>query len=160
MGRLLLMTATCVVALSGLGANASGLLDRYPAVGDIVFEPVSTPGDPKTLAKRGETCMAKILRSGRTDIPTIVTSDPDGGQVVGRSVFSVPQGLLSRGTVVFEAKEGRFRISYTQTEMYDPIVRSWIAAFRRPGKSDDYTRIATDIANSVSSCVTEAKADW
>lgn len=154
-----LCLAIAAVALAG-AANARGLLDPYPTVGDIVFDPVTTTGDAKTLAKRGETCMAQTLKSGRADIPVIISSDPEGGRVVARSMFSFQPRYLARSTVVFEAKDGRFRISYTQNEMLDTVIGKWVAAFRRPDKGDDFTRIATDISNTVSACVTEAKSDW
>lgn len=141
-------------------ASARGFLDDYPPVGDIVFDPVVAKGDAKTLAKRGETCMAQILRTGRSDVPVIISSDPEGGRVVGRSFFTPAARRLARSTVVFEAKEGRFRISYTQNEMNDTIIDKWVPAYYRPGKSDDFRRVATDIANTVVTCVTETKDDW
>ena len=160
MFRVVLVLGAAIAVLAASNATARGLLDPYPTVGDIVFDPVSAMGDAKSLAKRGEACMAQILRSGRADIPVILSSDPDGGRVVARSMFSPMTRYLGRSTVVFEARDGRFRISFTQNEMLDTIVGKWVAAFRQPNKGDDFTRVATDISNTVSSCVTDTKSDW
>lgn len=136
-------------------------------IGDVVSEPITTTGDAKQIAKRGETCMAQILKPGQIGAQTIIASDVDAGRIVGRNAFSFtdyfmfPTSYDGRTRVVFEAKDGRFRISHTQTETFDKLIKEWIPANNLSKKRNGYLEMTTSITEELSKCVVAAgNSNW
>ena len=94
---------------------------------DLTSQVYQTPGTPKEIATRAQTCIAQNLRSGTVNAPQIVTSDLDNGVIVAQNALrfgSLPEWQV-RSRLTFEARDGRFRISQTGIEMFNDMAGGW-----------------------------------
>ncbi|HEY0626134.1 MAG TPA: hypothetical protein VGD10_05315 [Allosphingosinicella sp.] len=88
---------------------------------EVTSQVYQTPGTPKEIATRAQTCIAQNLRPGTGNAPQIVSSDLDNGIIVAQSALEVgsfPVWKL-RSRFTFEAREGRFRITQTGLEWFN-----------------------------------------
>lgn len=148
--------------------------DTAIPIGDVTSDVFQTSGDQAAIARRGETCMARVLKPGVITAATIISADYDGGRIVGRNAFGyVEKGWVGvidqqgRSVVTFEAKPGRFRISHTDIEIWFQIGNGpgeWRGAKAWSKKVDtDPERLALiDITARLAACVldTGKSADW
>jgi hypothetical protein len=135
----------------------------------LVQSPVyETPGAPPEIARRGETCMARLLASGRAGGQVIVSSDPHGGAVVATNAMEYRDGLLMwqmRSRVTLQARDGRFRIEHTSIERFNEQAGGWTPVGKWWGsgwvKAEDALKA---VSASIAACVTGpaegAGDDW
>lgn len=110
------LVATGVVIIAAPAAAAN----EYLTV--ITSEVYQTPGTPREIATRAQTCISQNLAPGTTDSQLIINADLDGGTIVARNAISYPDGLMQwqiRSTFTLEARDGRFRIEQTNLERFN-----------------------------------------
>jgi len=94
---------------------------------EVTSQVYQTPGTPKEIATRAQTCIAQNLRSGTVNAPQTVSSDLDNGIIVAQNALrfgSLPE-WQARSRFTFEAREGRFRINQTGIEMFNEMAGGW-----------------------------------
>jgi hypothetical protein len=108
-----------------------GALASPAAAADYLTEVTSqvyqTPGSPKEIATRAQTCVAQTLRPGTANAQQIVSSDLDNGVIVAESAVSFgsfPE-WRARTRFTFEERDGRFRVSQTGIEMFNDMAGGW-----------------------------------
>jgi hypothetical protein len=118
-----MMRSTAFIALVAVASPAVAA-DYLTEVNSQVYQ---TPGTPKEIATRAQTCIAQNLRSGTVNAPQIVNSDLDNGVIVAQNALrfgSLPEWQI-RSRFTFEARDGRFRISQTGIEMFNDMGGGW-----------------------------------
>ena len=132
---------------------------------DVVTSQVyQTAGTPREIASRASTCIAQNLRSGTTDAPLIVSSDLDNGLIVAQTALRFDARANEwqiRSRFTFEAREGRFRITQTDLEMFSPIMSRW-GRFRKGGIANNAEATFAASADAVAQCVISGlkRNDW
>ena len=159
-GNMVRRLSACLV-LAALTSPAAAA-DYLTEVNSQVYQ---TPGTPKEIATRAQTCIAQNLRPGTVDAQQIVSSDLDNGIIVAQSALeygSLPVWKI-RSRFTFEAREGRFRIIQTGLErFYDtgtgwgPIGKWWGSSWKKA----EANFVAS--ADVVARCVMEGpkRDDW
>jgi hypothetical protein len=134
-------------------ATPAAAADYLTEVTSPVYQ---TPGTPKEIATRAQTCIAQNLRPGAVNAPQIVSSDLDNGVIVAQSALSFgsfPE-WQARSRFTFEARDGRFRISQTGIEMFNDMAGGWRPIGKwtgSPWKKAEAAFAAS--ANAVAQCV-------
>lgn len=153
-----------VAAMMGLAALASpAAAAEY--LTEVTSQVYQTPGTPKELATRAQTCIAQNLRPGTVNAQQIVSSDLDNGIIVAQNALrfgSLPEWQI-RSRFTFEAREGRFRISQTGIEMFNDMGGGWGGIGKwwgSPWKKAEATFAAS--ADAVARCVIVGpkRDDW
>ena len=130
---------------------------------ELTSEVYQSPGTPRALATKAQTCISQLLRPGTTDAQLIINSDLDGGLIVARNAISYPDGLMQwqvRSTFTFEAREGRFRILQTNLERFN---NSWAGIGKWTGSGWKKAEQAYGVsATKVADCVRAgpSKESW
>lgn len=150
-----------VIVLAALASPAAAA--EY--LTEVTSQVYQTPGTPKEIATRAQTCIAQNLRSGTVNAPQIVSSDLDNGIVVAQNALRFTQlnDWQIRSRFTFEARDGRFRISQTGLEMFNDMGGGWGGIGKwwgSPWKKAEATFKAS--ANAVAACVIAGpkKEDW
>jgi len=123
---------------------------------DLTSQVYQTPGTPKEIATRAQTCIAQNLRSGTVNASQIVSSDLDNGVIVAQNALRfgrLPEWQI-RSRFTFEARDGRFRISQTGIEMFNDMAGGWGPIgkwFGSPWKKAEAALTAS--ADAVAQCV-------
>ena len=110
--------AIALIVLASIASPAAAAPEYLTEVTSRVYQ---TPGTPRQIASRAQTCIAQNLRPGAVNAPQIVTSDLDSGIIVAQSALEVgsfPVWKL-RSRFTFEARDGRFRITQTGLEWFN-----------------------------------------
>ena len=121
---------------------------------EVTSEVYQSPGTPRELATKAQTCMSQLLRPGTTDSQLIINSNLEGGVIVARSAIIYPDGLMQwqvRSTFTFEAREARFRIVQTGLERFN---NSWAGIGKWAGSGwkkaeQSFAASATKVADCV-----------
>jgi hypothetical protein len=134
---------------------------------DLTSQIYQSPGTPKEIASRAQTCIAQNLKPGTVNAPQILSSDVENGLIVAQSAIEYPDGLLRwkiRSTFTFEAREGRFRIVQSNLErFYDTGSIGWSGIGKWTGSGWKKAEAAFQLsASAVASCVISGpkKDDW
>jgi len=141
--------------LAGVAVFASPAA-AHESLSEVTSQVYQTPGTPKEIATRAQTCIAQNLRSGTVSAPQIVSSDLDNGVIVAQNALrfgSLPEWQI-RSRFTFEARDGRFRISQTGIEMFNDMGGGWGPIgkwFGSPWKKAEATFTAS--ADAVAQCV-------
>ena len=150
-----------MILLTSTAATAAEYLTQ------VTSEVYQTPGAPREIATKAQTCIAQHLKPGMVNAPQIVSSDLDNGLIVARSALEYPDGLLSwqvRSTFTFEAREGRFRIVQTNLERFqDQFNVGWKGIGKWTGSGWKKAEAAFQLSASVvASCVMNGpkREDW
>jgi hypothetical protein len=116
------------VGASALIACVSGSVATMAETGQYltsVQSPVvQMPGAHQAIAKRGQTCIAQILKPGLVNAPVIVSADTESGIIVANNAFEYSGGgflsavFKGRSTVTLEARDSRFRITQSSIEAF------------------------------------------
>jgi hypothetical protein len=149
----------------GLAAPSYAARASLPTLTSEVYQ---ATGDHAAIARRANTCAAQLLHSGLMTIPVIISSDPEAGTVVAHNTFQIPIGkghgvfavaFDARSTVSIEAKDGRFRIEYTDLELL--MVHDWQPIDGTQSLVDSATATLNGISASLSQCIIAgSKSDW
>lgn len=157
---------------------AAGALLAWPAdvsaeAGDAITR-VESPvyeaaGGLSELARKGNTCIGRIVKPGLTTAPTIVAADIEGGTLIANATFAFSEKFIfiynysGRAKLAFEARPDRFRMVFTEIEAYPVDLRSgsWSPIYRpkRPdpnGAEPAMLRLADEVA----ACVKAPAEDW
>lgn len=105
------------VVLAGLlcAASVQAAVPVYAAESPVY----EAAGSARDLARKGQGCIAQLVRPALTTIPTLVSADVESGVIVANNALHyeeasiVPLPYTVRSTLTFEAREGRFRIRHT-----------------------------------------------
>jgi len=155
-----------IAAIAVAGASDTAAAAPWPLIDPVTSQVYETPGDVKSITSRGATCMARVLKPGVTTAATILSTDLEGGRVVARHAYETPgilgQPMPSRAIVTFEAKEGRFRIVFTDMEEIPSPNLGWQPVRGRKGPTDAPRTISLllDTAWLVAKCVKAPVEDW
>lgn len=152
---------TALIVLAGLAAPASAA--EY--LTEVTSQVYQTPGTPREIATRAQTCIAQNLRPGSVTAPQIVSSDLESGIIVAQSALefgSLPVWKI-RSRFTFEARDGRFRISQTGLEHFNEVAGGWVGIGKwwgSPWKKADAAFAAS--ADAVARCVMAGpkRDDW
>lgn len=148
-----------LAALSGGPAAAEDLL----RLDSPVYE---AAGSASELARKAAPCIGRIVKPGWTTAPTIVAQDIDGGTIVANAAFEFAKRFAfavdverGRAKLTFQAKEGRFRIEFTEIQWL--IGRDWYPA-DKPKKrlNGDIEAVLLNISEQVSACVKAPTGEW
>lgn len=152
-----------------LCASAAGA-DVPVDVGTVVSPVYDAPGSQAEIARRGQTCMAQILKPGTVDATVIRSADLAGGVIVGQNAFEYVEKSLgmklasrARSTVTLEAKDGRFRVTHSDVETFMQYGGArWVPAkvWRDKGDADPLKAALAKISDELAACVREKPADW
>lgn len=149
------------LAMSAGSAGAA----PWPVMAPLTVGPWDSPGTTSVIARKGSTCLAKILKPGLVAAPTIISSDIEGGRVVANNAYEI-MGILgspqrARSTVTFEARDGRFRIIFSDVEEYIDRM-GWGPVRVRNGPHDAPRQVfaLNDIATKIANCVREPEKEW
>lgn len=161
------MKPLAIVAALVLAAPTSALAAKAVPLGDVVSPVYETEGDAQAIARRGETCMAQVLKPGLVNAPTIISADLAGGVVIGRNAFEyVDKWMIStieraRSRTRFEAKDGRFRIVQTDVEIFFAD-REWrqAKAWENKIESDPGRLKLLEISDHIAACVKAPADNW
>ena len=151
---------TSLIVLALLGSPALGA-DYLNEVTSQVYQ---MAGTPREIASRATTCIAQNLRSGTTDAPLILSSDLDNGLIVAQNALRFDAKANEwqiRSRFTFEAREGRFRITQTDLEMFSPIMSRW-GRFVKGGIANNAEATFAASADAVAQCVISGlrRKDW
>lgn len=132
---------------------------------EVTSQVYQTPGTPREIATRAQTCIAQNLRAGTVNAPQIVSSDLENGVIVAQSALeygSLPVWKI-RSRFTFEAREGRFRIIQTGLEHFNEIAGGWVGVGKwwgSPWKKAEAAYAAS--ADAVARCVMVGpkREDW
>jgi hypothetical protein len=118
-----MLRLACAILILALpsAASAAEYLEQ------VRSEVYPAAGDQAAIAARGKTCMARILAPGVQGGQLIVSDD--GRDVVASNVLRYSSGMLTwemRSRVVFEARDGRFRVTHEGIERFnDTGAQGW-----------------------------------
>lgn len=169
--------AVAAVALA-LALTSSGnalARDYLEEVKSPVFE---ATGDHGALTRRAAACFAKL---GGVASQNLLT-DPDGGTVVGSTLFPITEMGVpwsAKGTLTIEAKDGRFRMGFTDLlhKQGGPATQPKFSLFsgsvdqsadggwmrvakQRFGGADKVEAGAQALAVKIADCVKKPADDW
>lgn len=154
-------TALALVVMVATPAIAA----PWPLMEPYIAGPWETPGSTAAITRKGSTCLAKALKPGVTSAPTIISSDIEGGRIVANNAYEA-DGLLgrpmqSRSTVTFEAKDGRFRIIFSDVEEFIGSM-GWQRVRVRNGPHDAPRQVfaLSQIGTKVANCVRAPEDQW
>lgn len=151
-----------LVVLAGIAAQ----LGMGPTFVERVESPVyEASGSPSELAGRAVTCMGEKLKPGVITAPTIVAQDLAAGRVVANNAFEYGEGgwlgstYRARSRMIFEAREGRFRIVHTEIEAL--IFSDWepISEVNKRGAAAARAAMQA-ISDEIAACVKQPAAVW
>lgn len=114
-------------------------------------------GDQAAIAARGKTCMARILAPGVQGGQLIVSDE--GRDVIANNVLRYSSGMLTwemRSRVVFEARDGRFRVTHEGIERFnDTGAQGWGPVGKWFGSGWKDAEVALQrVTAGVANCVT------
>lgn len=104
-------------------------------------EPWTSPvhevsADQETITRHAVGCVNQHATSGRTDIPTVKSSDPNVGTVVAINYLGAERGSLinpgallnrdMRTTLRVDARDGRFRIVNDDFQLFSEWRVEWV----------------------------------
>ncbi len=132
--------------------------------GRLASEVYEVNANAADLTRFATACINQHATSGFLDIPTIQSTDPAAGLVVATSHFS-GEGLVGRDvrtTLTFEARENRFRITYSNFQLFGEWALEWVPLSRSGSRwlraQERMNRQSANIANCV---IAGARAgDW
>ncbi|MBI2260281.1 MAG: hypothetical protein HYU62_01250 [Caulobacterales bacterium] len=132
--------------------------------GRLASEVYEVSANAADLTRYATACINEHATSGFLDIPTIRSADPAAGLVVATSHFSA-EGLLGRDvrtTLTFEARANRFRLTYSNFQLFGEWALEWVPLSRSGNRwlraQERVNRQSVNIAN----CVIAASraGDW
>ena len=124
-------------------------------------------GTPAEIASRGKLCMSQVLSAGSVGGELIISEAPD--TIVARNALEYSSGLgglvkwQMRTRVVFEARDGRFRVSHTNIERYDDYGKRWtgLGLWKGSGHEDAESALQSQSAEIAKCAMTPTtKSDW
>ena len=153
--------AVIVSAVGELASPAAG----HEYLTDLVSPVYQTPGTPRDIAMRAQTCIAQNLRSGSVNAQQFVSSDIDHGIIVAQNAITFGSLTVwqARSRFTFEARDGRFRISQSGIEMFNDMGGGWQPIGKWTGSPWKRAEAAfTATADTVAQCVIAGpkKDDW
>lgn len=130
---------------------------------EVVSPVVEMPGTAEEIAAKGRACISQRLAAGTTTSDLILSDD--GTTIVARSVWKYSERFVPweiRSRFVFEAREGRFRITQTSLERFNEYGGGWGAIGKWRGSGWERAQQAfQDGAASVATCVqSQRQDDW
>lgn len=152
-------TVAAIGAFAIVSAPAPLAAQEYLA--RIDSEVFQTTGSQAEIAARARTCIAQTLAPG-VQGGQLVLSD-DGATIVANNVMTYSAALIQwtvRSRIVFEAREGRFRIAHTNIERFVQGYGGWQGILKQRGSGWKAAETAFQTTSTaLASCVQNAPAD-
>lgn len=131
-------------------------------------EPLVSPAyeiaaDRETITRHAVGCVNQHASSGRTDIPTIESSDSTVGTVVAINYLGAAPGPLNRDmrtSLRVDARDGRFRIVNANFELFSEWRLEWSPIGREDRQWAGLETRLTQQSERIASCIRAAAVDW
>jgi hypothetical protein len=154
-----------LILLAALPALSIAGPEAAPPVQSEVF---TTSGTQTEIAKRGEVCIARLVRNesmgGQATGSTIASSVPDAGLVVANSRITVKSLLMNQvvqSVLTFESKDGRFRITHTDMKFADPGPFShFTPVYARTPLAKSVATALQKFSGDIAACVQQPASDF
>jgi len=157
----LAVAASCVSSV----ISAARAMAAYPILSELSSDVYQAPSDHAAITRGATICAVRVLNRGLRTIPVITSAEPETGVVVALSAFKFtvrtffgPVIFDAQSTVAIEAKDGRFRITYSDLEML--YGNKWEAVEKTPRLVDGVRHELTGISTALASCINANKDNW